>query len=89
MNMASSSSAVLACSLKSCLLLHGTISLTLSTAHFLLQDKKLKVFSETQSGPFGQRSHYLWAITDECGIAASHFRKLSDKLIKESGYGLR
>lgn len=28
-------------------------------------------------------------ITYECGTAASHFHKLSDKLIEESGYGLR
>lgn len=56
------------------------------TAYLLLRDKAL---SETQSGPFGQTSHYPWVITDEYGVAATHFQELSDKIIKESGCDLR
>lgn len=44
MHMASSLLAALACSLKTCLLLHGTIYLTVGTAHFLLHYKSLRVF---------------------------------------------
>ena len=30
--------------------------------------------------PFGQRTHYLRVITDECRIDARHFQELPDKL---------
>lgn len=49
----------------------------------------LQIAQSIQSGPFGQRSHYLWVITGECGTDASHFLELPDKLIKESGCGPR